>query len=220
MKASGILLLIFGLSFNLAAGPHTFTAQCLFVLDGDTMEVSRDGDRIRIRLEGIDCPEKDEPFAQEAKAFTARLAAGKTVTVIDKEQDSYGRTVARVYVDGRDLSVELLRAGLARHYKYFNPDWLLARLEQEAKADGVGMWAEPATASEAVQSLPAASGAISAAAGGAMKSRQIVYHGNTNSRIFHAPSCPDYNCKRCTRVFQSREAAVAAGFRPCGQCKP
>lgn len=203
MNARGSLLLIFVLLCGLPAVPQTFTAQCLFVIDGDTMEVSKDGGRIRIRLEGIDCPEKEEPFVQEAKAFATRMAAGKTVTVIEKEQDPYGRTVARVCLDdGRDLSVELLKAGLARYYGRFNSDWLLARLEQDAKAAGVGMWGAPGTSS------------------GSAENRSIVYHGNTGSRVFHAPSCPDYNCKRCTRVFQSRAEAVAAGFRPCGRCRP
>jgi hypothetical protein len=49
---------------------------------------------------------------------------------------------------------------------------------------------------------------------------QIVYHGNVSSKIFHSRSCKNYNCKNCTREFKSRESAVAAGFRPCGMCKP
>jgi len=49
---------------------------------------------------------------------------------------------------------------------------------------------------------------------------QIVYHGNVSSKIFHSPSCKNYNCKNCTREFKSREAAVAAGFKPCGMCNP
>lgn len=220
MHASGVLLLILSTLFNLSANLHSFAAQCIYVLDGDTIEVSRDGATIRVRLEGIDCPEKDEPFAPEAKAFTTKMAAGKTVIVVDKEQDTYGRTVARVYVDGRDLSVELLMAGLARHYKYFNPDWLLARLEQEAKADGVGMWAAPGNTSPAEKAVPAAPAVASKVAVSAGESSQIVYHGNTNSRVFHDPSCPSYNCKRCTRIFQSRDAAIAAGFKQCGICKP
>ena len=47
-----------------------------------------------------------------------------------------------------------------------------------------------------------------------------VYHGNTQTHIFHAPSCRYYSCKKCTAVFPSREAAVKSGFRPCKVCNP
>lgn len=50
--------------------------------------------------------------------------------------------------------------------------------------------------------------------------QNAAYHGNVQSRVFHRPGCQYYDCKNCTAVFQSREAAVAAGFKPCGKCKP
>ncbi|MBW1992998.1 MAG: hypothetical protein JRI77_00950 [Deltaproteobacteria bacterium] len=48
----------------------------------------------------------------------------------------------------------------------------------------------------------------------------ITYRGNVSRNIFHAPSCRHYNCKNCTRLFSSREEAMAAGFRPCKRCRP
>jgi micrococcal nuclease len=122
-------------------------------------------------------------------------------------------------VDGRDVSVELLKAGLATHYKQYNSDWLLAALEQQAKADRVGMWASLAKAPqvEGSPALPAGAASNAAAMG---RTSQIVYHGNTTSRIFHSPSCRNYNCKNCTLEYRSREEAMAAGFRPCGGCRP
>ena len=48
----------------------------------------------------------------------------------------------------------------------------------------------------------------------------ITYHGNESSKVFHKPSCRFYNCKNCTAVFSSRQAAIDAGYRPCGICKP
>ena len=47
-----------------------------------------------------------------------------------------------------------------------------------------------------------------------------VYHGNTNSRIYHEPSCRDYNCKNCAREFNSKEEAHQAGYRECKICRP
>ena len=46
------------------------------------------------------------------------------------------------------------------------------------------------------------------------------YHGNTSSKIFHQSSCRYYDCKNCMREFNSREAAIAAGYRPCKVCNP
>ena len=48
----------------------------------------------------------------------------------------------------------------------------------------------------------------------------VIYHGNVKSGVFHRPSCRYYNCKNCIAEFASREAAIAAGFRPCKICNP
>jgi phosphatidylserine/phosphatidylglycerophosphate/cardiolipin synthase-like enzyme len=48
----------------------------------------------------------------------------------------------------------------------------------------------------------------------------VLYHGNKSSKVFHDPSCRFYNCKNCTANFSSRKAAIDAGYRPCGICKP
>jgi micrococcal nuclease len=217
-----LLLLIPFLAFlcSVSAGSNSFVGKCLTVIDGDTVDVSRDGNTIRIRIEGIDCPEKNQPFAAEAKAFTTNLVLGKTVSVIEKEKDEFGRTVARVFIDGRDVSVELLKVGLATHYKKYNSDWLLAALEKQAKANKVGMWAvstETPQVEEPV-SLPASGATRAVTATGS--ATQVIYHGNVSSRVFHSPSCRYFNCKNCTQELRSREEALAAGFRPCGICKP
>lgn len=49
---------------------------------------------------------------------------------------------------------------------------------------------------------------------------QVIYHGNTKSKIFHKPECRYYNCKACTMEFSSRQEAIDAGYRPCKVCKP
>ena len=46
------------------------------------------------------------------------------------------------------------------------------------------------------------------------------YHGNVDSKVFHRPGCRYYNCKNCTKVFKTRDAAIRAGYRPGGHCKP
>ena len=105
---------------------QTFSGKCVGVTDGDTIKVLRDGREAKIRLEGIDCPESGEPFSTKAKKFTSSLVFGKTVTLRVKETDRYGRLVARVLVDGQDVSVALVQAGLAWHYTRYSSDPVLA----------------------------------------------------------------------------------------------
>jgi micrococcal nuclease len=219
MGKYSVLSLILGISLNLFAGLHPFIGNCMRIVDGDTVDVSNGGEIIRIRLEGIDCPERDQPFAEEAKAFTVNLILGKSVSVVEKEKDEYGRTVARVFIDGSDVSLELLKAGLATHFRKYNSDWLLATLEEQARADRVGMWASSTASVLAEKPIPLVSGTSPARITIGETSRAI-YHGNTRSRVFHSPSCRDYNCKNCVREFRSRDEAIAAGFRPCGICRP
>ena len=84
------------------------------VADGDTITVlSSDNIQTKIRLYGIDCPEKAQAFGQKAKKFTAALVAGKTVEVHSYDIDKYGRTVGVVRVDGINVNEEIIKAGLA-----------------------------------------------------------------------------------------------------------
>jgi len=113
------------------------------VTDGDTITVLHNGKGERIRLHGIDCPEKRQAFEKRAKQLTSTLVFGKTVTVQVMDRDRYGRTVGEVLLpDGRSLNHELVRAGLAWWYWRYTPDdETLAQLEREASSalDSVGI---------------------------------------------------------------------------------
>jgi len=123
-------------------GP-VFEATVVKVADGDSITVLRGEEEVRIRLEGIDCPEHRQPYSVVAKKFTSGMVFQQRVTVRVLDRDRYGREVARVTKEGRDVSVELLRAGLAWHYKSFNQEEELARLETEARQTRRGLWADP-----------------------------------------------------------------------------
>ncbi len=122
-----------------------FTGRVVVVSHGDTLTVLHSGKAERIRLSGIDCPEKRQPFGKRAKQFTARLTYGKEVTVKDLGQGRDGRTIADVILpDGRVLNRELVKAGFAWWYRRYAPDdGTLAQLEQEAKGAKRGLWADP-----------------------------------------------------------------------------
>ena len=130
-----------------------FAGKVVAVADGDTVSVLRDGtNTVKIRLSGIDCPEKKQAFGQKAKQFTSTLAGEKQVQVIEKGQDRYGRTLGEVILeDGRSLNQELVRVGLAWWYKQYAPkDTEMEALEAEARAGKLGLWIDTDTAAPPV----------------------------------------------------------------------
>jgi len=128
-----------------ARSPPTSLGRVVSVSDGDTITVLHNGKGERIRLHGIDCPEKRQAFGKRAKQFTSTLVFSKTVTVQALDLDRYGRTVGVVLLpDGRSLNHELVRAGLAWWYwRYAPDDETLAQLEREARGAKRGLWADP-----------------------------------------------------------------------------
>ena len=127
-----------------AAPAEEFSGRTVRVLDGDTIEALRSGSAVRIRLSGVDAPEKTQAFGMKAKEFTVGLAAGKTVVVKVRDVDRYGRLVAEVILpDGRSLNSEMVRSGFAWWYERYAPkDVRLARLEREARMAERGLWSD------------------------------------------------------------------------------
>jgi micrococcal nuclease len=122
---------------------ETFTARVIGISDGDTITVLYMGNRqLKIRLEGIDCPEMRQDFGQQAKQFTSALCFGKPVRVEKHGTDQYGRILAYVYVGRLCLNKELVRNGLAWRYRT-NHDLEIASLESAARKRKVGLWGQP-----------------------------------------------------------------------------
>lgn len=120
-----------------------FDARVVGVADGDTITVLDGTTQVRVRLNGIDCPERRQAFGARAKQLTSQLVFGKTVTVRPFGMDRYGRVLGEVVLaDGRVLSRELVAAGMAWHYTRYSKDETLARLEREAREGRVGLWSE------------------------------------------------------------------------------
>lgn len=134
--------LILILSFLLfAVQNEKFTAKVIGVTDGDTIVVLTDENKqVKIRLEGIDCPETKQDFGTKAKQATVDMCFQKTVRVEQSGTDIYGRMLAFVYVDDVCVNKELIKNGMAWHYKKYNKDQELAKLEIEAREKGIGLW--------------------------------------------------------------------------------
>lgn len=119
------------------------TGKVISVSDGDTITIFKDNTQYKIRLNGIDCPEKSQAYGAKAKEFTSELCYGKTVTAIIKEKDRYSRYVAEIILENGDsLNQELVKNGLAWHYKQYSNDSVLSELEKAAKSQKIGLWAE------------------------------------------------------------------------------
>lgn len=120
----------------------TITGKVVKVLDGDTIDIlTREKKTERIRLNGIDAPEKGQAYGNKAKQFVLDMAAMKIVTVTVVDTDRYGRSVGDVILpDGRNLNREIVKAGYAWWYRKYSSDKSLGELEANAKADHKGLW--------------------------------------------------------------------------------
>ena len=87
---------------------------------------------------------KDTSYWKKSKQFLADLVFNKEVTIKIVDIDGRGRTVARSYLDdGTDVSLEMVKAGLAWHYKKYNKEAVLEDLEKQAIAQKIGLWNDP-----------------------------------------------------------------------------
>lgn len=140
-KLSGLLISLF-LLFTFTSGANAeFTGEVVGVVDGDTIEVMHDGESERVRLRGIDAPEKGQAFGKGSKRAASELSFGKDVTVEEHGRDKYGRTLGEVILpDDRSLNRELVRRGHAWQYRKYSNDSELERLEREARRSRHGLW--------------------------------------------------------------------------------
>lgn len=119
------------------------------VADGDTITVL-DGNQQqhKIRLSGIDAPEKSQPFGAKSKSNLSALVFDRQVTLQCGKQDRYRREVCVVYVDGQDANLEQIKAGMAWWYRHYakeqKPDdrALYEEAEFHAKIRRLGLWSD------------------------------------------------------------------------------
>jgi endonuclease YncB( thermonuclease family) len=137
----------------LAFGDLLFAGQfkCTRVSDGDTIKVTGGGNEITVRLVGIDAPETSkrkhepgQPFSRKSTKHLASLVLKKSVDIKSFGTDRYGRTLGVVFVDGKNVNLEMINVGLAEVYRgksapglNLEPYW---NAEAEAKNSKRGMW--------------------------------------------------------------------------------
>ncbi len=127
-----------------ADNPAKWTGKVIGVTDGDTIDVLTDQKQvIRVRFNGIDTPERGQPFGNNAKQFVSDAVFGKPVTIVGHGIDRYDRTLGDVIHEDKSLNCDLVTAGLAWHYKAYSDDEQLAAAELKARAAGKGLWSDP-----------------------------------------------------------------------------
>lgn len=123
---------------------NDFYANVIGVSDGDTITVLTDDNKqIKIRLDGIDCPESRQDFGNKAKKTISDLIFNRRVLIKPSGKDSYGRMLAYVFINEISINKKLIELGMAWHYKKYNKDYELAQLEVNAREKKVGLWGHP-----------------------------------------------------------------------------
>jgi endonuclease YncB( thermonuclease family) len=138
------------LIFSLPVAADTITGKVVGIADGDTVTVL-DASKIeyKIRLAGIDAPEKAQAFGNRSKEHLSGLVYGKSVTVDWNKKDAYGRTVGKILVAGTDANLAQIQAGMAWHYKKYQNEQSssdrasYSQAEDSARTHRTGLWADP-----------------------------------------------------------------------------
>lgn len=146
MRARAIALAILVLiAASMSCGAESWSGKCVGISDGDTLTVLHDGTGEKIRLWGVDAPEKDQPYSNVSKKALSALCYDKAVTVNPVELDQYGRTVAVLELPDYTCTVNeaMVYYGLAWWYRHYAPENTRLRdFEAEARQAKRGLWAD------------------------------------------------------------------------------
>lgn len=138
-----LLTLFISLSF-ICVSQNVLTGRSVRVADGDTFTLLDDSNnQRRIRLEGIDAPERGQAFGNRSREYLASMIVDKRLKVTYKEKDRYGRILGKVSTDSiSDVNLEMIKSGMAWHYSYYNKEKEYADAEKEARKKKIGLWVD------------------------------------------------------------------------------
>jgi micrococcal nuclease len=182
--------------------------------DGDTITIRSDaGVNYKIRLNGVDCPEKSQDFGKKAKDFTWNFCYGKTITAKLISKDKYDRNIAEVFANGQSLNSALVAAGLAWHYKKYSSDEGLARLEQDARAARRGLWSIPNPMAPWDFRHKGKSQPV-----GNLNGDEVMVCNSQGAKTYHKKMCTGLS--RCNKGISklSKSSAESQGRKACGYC--
>jgi micrococcal nuclease len=214
-------------------GKSLVSATVVKISDGDTIKVNINGKTESVRFLLVDTPElgkQPQPFAEEAKNFTQKLLSEAPV-YLEKdvsERDKYGRLLMYIYTqDGRSVSEELLKEGLARVAYVYAPNTKYVEkyyaIQKEAQNKGVGIWSVENYAQEDGYHIKAfekeqkvkrskSSTSFTPDHTGSCNG-QIKGNQGSNGWIYHVPDGAYYNNTKAEECFNAEQAAKNGGYR-------
>jgi len=199
-----------------------FTAQAtiiygkvVHIADGDTLTILTESKKqVKVRLAGIDTPEKMQPFGNRSKQALAALTFKKQARVEVETKDKYGRTVGTIFIKGQNINAEMIRQGMAWVYRKYTNDQKLYSLEAEAKQAKRGLWATK----KPIEPWLWRKGKRTVNHDPTFEKGTII--GNKNSHIYHLPECQSYYAvsEKNRVLFTDEELAKVNGYRKAGNC--
>ena len=142
-----LLIILLSCKSEVIKTNNIISGKVVKVADGDTITILNSRNKqIKIRLYGIDAPEKAQDFGNVSKEYLANLVAGKNIDIMVIDTDRYGRYVGRINIDGKEVAEEMIKSGLAWLYTSYCKiseckQW--KELETQAKAAKIGLWSNP-----------------------------------------------------------------------------
>ena len=186
-------------------------ARVIGITDGDSITVlTADKQQIKVRLAHIDAPEKGQAFGNASKKALSAMCFGKEVSLNVTDTDRYGRKVCEVKVGSVDVNLEMIRQGMAWHFKKYSSSKPHAEAEIEARNAKRGIWSDPgvippweyrANGNSAVKREPVNS-----------EDGTPLYWLNTSSNTRHNSRCKYFNKTKRGRL------ATASEGKACGIC--
>ncbi len=143
-----LILLVLLLFFNCVEAQNKLTVNdtgqtgtVVKIIDGDTFDLlTKEKKTIRVRMNGIDCPERKQDFYKVSKNALADYIFKKEIRLLITGRDRNKRTIAIVYYNGININLAMIRNGYAWHYKKYSADTTFAEAEKKARARKKGLW--------------------------------------------------------------------------------
>jgi endonuclease YncB( thermonuclease family) len=194
------------------------------VIDGDTITILDDWKtEHKIRLEGIDAPESEQPFGAKAKSALADKIFAASVIVKWQKLDKYNRILGEVFKDDRHINLDMVQEGWAWHYRQYSSDEDLERAEVAARNAKAGLWADAnpvapwdwrhGEAARVVAESPTENEAPKVDDAGSQTNDPIVYVTRTGSK-YHVAGCSHLSKSKIPIKLSEAEKR----YSPCSVC--
>ncbi|HVF47804.1 MAG TPA: thermonuclease family protein [Pyrinomonadaceae bacterium] len=197
------------------------------VIDGDTLIITTSGGKeVRLRLQGVNAPEREQPFGPEARQRLVAKVLNKDVRAEFTKVDNLKRVLAKVIFDGTDIGEEQLRDGFGWYYTHFANELsdedrdTYKQAVNEAKTAGKGLWSDKSpvsplsfrTANKIDESRDMIVGA------GAAETYQII--GSRRTGYYYRPTCTGYKGvpKKDRVTFPDEPAAISGRYKLARGC--